>query len=283
MTTTTDSGNPFPNMPDISSINGIQQVLCSLQVNKSSGPDRIPPYILKICAEEISPVLKIIFARSFTTGNLPTDWLTANICPIHKKGRRDDASNCRPISLTSICSKVLEHIIYHNIMNYLNSNNILVENQHGFRSNHSYVIQLLTLTENISYALDHKKQIDIILLDFAKAFDTVPHQRLLTKLQHYGIRDNTYNWIKAWLSNRTQQVLLDGITSSSISVTSGVPQGTVLGPLMFLLYINDIISNINSPLRIFADDCLLYRIINTSKDTIIFQKDLDQIASWVST
>ena len=160
---------------------------------------------------------------------------------------------------------------------------VLVENQHGFRANHSCVTQLLTLTENISHALDHKKQIDIILLDFAKAFDTVPHQRLLTKLQHYGIQSNTYNWIKAWLSNRTQQVLLDGVTSSSVSITSGVPQGTVLGPLMFLHYINDIITNINSPLRIFADNCLLYRIINTPEDTAILQQDLDQIASWLTT
>ena len=184
MTTTADTGNPFPNMPEISfSLHGIQQALCNLQ---ACGPDRIPPFILKNCAEEISPMLRVIFTESYTTGNLPTDWLTANICPIHKKGRCDDASNYRPISLTSICSKVLEHI-YHNIMNHLNSNNVLVENQHGFRANHSCVTQLLTLvlTENISYALDHKKQIDIILLDFAKAFDTVPHQRLLTKLQHY--------------------------------------------------------------------------------------------------
>ena len=168
-------------------------------------------------------------------------------------------------------------------MNHLNSNNILVKNQHGFRADHSCVTQLLTLTESISYALDHRKQIDIILLDFAKVFDTIPHQRLLTKLQHYGIRNNTYNWIKTWLSNRTQQVVLDGVTSSSVSVTSGVPQGTVLGPLMFLLYINDIITDVNSPLRIFADDCLLYRIIDTPEDTAILQNDLDQITSWVAT
>ena len=121
-------------------------------------------------------MLKVIFTKSFTIGILPKDWLTANICPVHKKGRRDDASNYRPISLTSICSKVLEHIIYHNIMNHLNNNNILIENQHGFRANHSCVTQLLTLTEDISYALDHRKQVDVILLDFAKAFDTVPHQ-----------------------------------------------------------------------------------------------------------
>ena len=177
MTTTADTGNPFPSMPNISfSTTGIQQVLCNLQVNKASGPDHIPSYILKHCSEEISPVLKILFTESVTRGELPTDWLTANICPIYKKGKRDDASNYRPISLTSICSKVLEHIIYHNIMIHLNANNVLIENQHGFRANHSCVTQLLTLTEDISCALDHKKQIDIILLDFAKAFDTVPHQ-----------------------------------------------------------------------------------------------------------
>ena len=282
MATSSDTGNSFPIMSDITfSLNGIQQALCNLQVNKASGPDRIPPYILKNCAEEISPVLKVIFTKSFTTGILPKDWLTANICPVHKKGRCDDASNYRPISLTSICSKVLEHIIYHNIMNHLNNNNILKENQHGFRANHSCVTQLLTLTEDISYALDHRKQVDVILLDFAKAFDTVPHQRLLTKLHFYGIQNDTYNWIKAWLSNRTQQILLDGITSSSVAVTSGVPQGTVLGPLMFLLYINDITTNIKSPLRIFADDCLLYRVINSPEDTIILQQDLDQISHWV--
>jgi len=124
-------------------------------------------------------------------------------------------------------------------------------------------------------------EIDIVLLDFAKAFDTVPHQQLLTKLHNYGIR-NTYNWIKAWLTNRTQQVLLNGVKSTSVSVSSGVPQGTVLGPLMFLLYINDIITDIDSPLRIFADDYLLYRIINTPEDTNILQKDLDQITTWIS-
>ena len=282
MATSSDTGNSFPIMSDITfSSNGIQQALCNLQVNKASGPDSIPPYILKNCAEEISPVLKVIFTKSFTTGILPKDWLTANIYPVHKKGRCDDASNYRPISLTPICSKFLEHIIYHNIMNHLNNNNILIENQDGFRANHSCVTQLLTLTEDISYALDHRKQVDVILLNFAKAFDTVPHQRLLTKLHFYGIQNDTYNWIKAWLSNRTQQILLDGITSSSVVVTSGVPQGTVLGPLMFLLCINDITTNIKSPLRIFADDCLLYRVINSPEDTIILQQDLDQISHWV--
>ena len=228
-------------------------------------------------------MLKVIFARSLSTGVLPSDWQKANICPIFKKGRRDQTSNYRPISLTSICSKVMEHIIFHSIMTHLSSNNILIENQHGFRSGHSCATQLITLTEDILYALDHQKQVDIVLLDFAKAFDTVPHRRLLKKLHYYGIRDNISKWIEAWLTNRTQCVLLEGESSGSVLVSSGVPQGTVLGPLMFLLYINDIIKNIVSPLRLFADDCLLYRVIDSQEDTFILQQDLDKLSQWVQT
>ena len=168
----------------------------------------------------------------------------------------------------------MEYIIYHSIINRLNENNILIENQHGFRSNHSCITQLITLTEDISFALDHQKQIDIILSDFSKAFDTVPHQRLMTKLRYYGINGSTYNWIQTWLTQRTQCVILNSESSSPVSVMSGVPQGTVLGPLMFLLYINDITKDINSPLRLFADDCLLYRVINSVEDINRLQEDL---------
>jgi len=148
-------------------------------------------------------------------------------------------------------------------MNHLNANNVLIENQHGFRVGHSCTTQLITLTEDILHALDQRKQVDIKLLDFAKAFATVPHQRLLKKLKFYGIRNNIFNWISTWLTNRTQHVLLNGISSISVRVSSGVPQGTVLSPLMFLLYINEITKSIASPLRLFADDCLLYRVIDS--------------------
>ena len=168
-------------------------------------------------------------------------------------------------------------------MNHLNQHNVLIENQHGFRSQHSCVTQLITLTEDISYALDHQTQIDIILLDFSKAFDTVPHQRLLTKLKHYGIGDSTLAWIESWLTRRSQCVVLDGETSNPVPVLSGVPQGTVLGPLMFLLYINDIANDIDSPLRMFADDCLLYGIINSREDTIQLQQDLNKLSEWANT
>ena len=171
--------------------------------------------------------------------------------------------------------------IFHNVMSHLNANNILIENQHGFRAGYSCVSQLITLTEDILHALDQRKQVDIILLDFAKAFDTVPHQRLLKKLQYYGIRNNILNWIRTWLTDRTQRVFLNGESSTSVKVSSGVPQGTVLGPLMFLLYINDITKSITSPLRLFADDCLLYRVINLQSDVTILQQDLDKLSEWV--
>ena len=277
-------GSPIPCIPDLTfTVSGIQHLLSTLNSNKASGPDNISPYILKHCAEEISPVLQIIFSQSLDSGVLPTDWLTANVCPIHKKGNRAEPSNYRPISLTSICSKVMEHIIYHTIIEHLNSNNILIENQHGFRSQHSCVTQLIALVEDLLFAMNHQKQIDVILLDFSKAFDSVPHQRLLKKLQHYGINNNIYNWIETWLTQRSQRVVLNGISSPPVSVQSGVPQGTVLGPLMFLLYINDISNNIQSPLRLFADDSLLYRVINTEQDTLQLQQDLDLLSDWAET
>ena len=157
-------------------------------------------------------------------------------------------------------------------MNHLYLNNILIDNQHGFRANHSCTTQLIAFIEDVSHALDHQKQVDIILLDFSKAFDTVSHQRLLSKLKHYGITNEIYYWIKTWL---TQRVVLDGEVSDQASVLSGVPQGTVLGLLMFLLHINDISKHINSPLRLFADDCLLYRVISCKEDASLLQEDLN--------
>ena len=163
--------------------------------------------------------------QSLNTGILPSDWLTANICSVFKKGNCATASNYPPISLTSIYSKTMEHILYHSIMEHLNSNNVLNENQHGFRSNHSCITQLLALTEDLSFALDHQQQIDVVLLNFSKAFDSVPHQRLLQKLKYYGINNNIYKWIKTWLTQRSQCVVLDGVSSDLVTVQSGVPKG----------------------------------------------------------
>ena len=205
---------------------------------------------------------------------------TANIIPIHKKGDKSLPVNYRPISLTSASCKIMEHIIFHSILNHLNRYNIINPNQHGFRPGLSYQTQLVLLVDEILKAMDSHHQVDLLLLDFSKAFDTVAHNKLLLKLAHYGIQSNTHQWIATWLTMRTQNVIVEGERSQDKRVLSGVPQGTVLGPLMFLLYINDINTNICSPICLFADDCILYRIIETPDDHQYLQSDLNSLIQW---
>ena len=204
----------------------------------------------------MSPFLQVIFTQSLNEGILPTDWLKANITPIYKKGDRSVPVNYRPISLTSVRCKIMEHIIFHACMSHLENNDIINPVQHGFRPGYSCTSQPINIVEHLAKDMDSKKQIDIIFLDFSKPFDTVPHQCLLTKLQYYGINNKIYHWISNWLTKRTQRVL---VVSNHVPVISVAPQGTVLGPLMFLLYISDINKNItSSKLGLFADDCVTY-------------------------
>ena len=260
--------------------NGIQKLLNALNVNKAGGPDKLPTRILKELSQEMAPLLAQLFQRSLEEGKLPNDWKIANIVPIFKKGKRSAPNNYRPVSLTSVTCKILEHIICHHIWEHLEQYNVLTDFQHGFRKRRSCETQLIVTLHDLVTAVNEGRQVDAFILDFSKAFDRVPHERLLYKLNHYGIQGNLLAWIKNFLTQRTQSVTLEGVTSRSCPVTSGVPQGTVLGPLLFLLFVNDLPRGISSSIRLFADDCLLYRTINDIGDGLSLQRDLDALSKW---
>ena len=202
------------------------------------------------------------------------------VSPLKENGQLHSPANYRPISLTCVCAKLFEHIICKQIMSHFSENKILTPVQHGFRSKHSCESQLLITTDEFIQNFESKTQTDVVVLDFSKAFDVVPHQRLLHKLDHYGIRGTILNWIQNFLTNRTQKVVVDGSSSESARVRSGVPQGTVLGPLLFLTYINDLPSTVSSQVRLFADDCLLYRPIKFRADQEQLQRDLSALQDW---
>ena len=185
-------------------------------------------------------------------------------------------------SQESLLCKVLEHIVFKSIhvINHAEKYDILAHYQHGFRKGHSRETQLINTVEEISRGLNSKQQLDCLVLDFSKAFDTVPHQRLLYKLEYYGITGTTLKWIRSWLTTRTQTLVVDGEALSEVHVAFGVPQCTVLGLLLFLLYINDIGEGVNSSIKLFADDCILFRQIRGKEDADGLQHDLDTVVEW---
>ena len=220
----------LPTMPNIIiQPNGVKQLLDSLDCNKATGPDLIPTRVLKECSTVLVPILANIFQKSIDTGSIPDDWLTANVVAVFRKGDKHDPSNYRPISLTCVTCKILEHIIYSQIMAHYNQHKFLSDYQHGFSSGYSCETQLLTTIAYKHRGLDSVPcHYHLIILDFAKAFDKVVFKRLLFKLQKSGLNDKLLIWVKSWLTNRTQKVVVDGSHSRNEPVVSGVPQGTVL-------------------------------------------------------
>ena len=274
-----DRSAPFMNDIAVSK-DGVIKLLKGLNPSKALGPDELHPRVLKELATELGPVLAHLFQQSIDTGEIPKEWSLANICPFFKKSDRSLACNYRPVSLTCVPCKLLEHIVCSNIMAHLDEYKLLSDRQHAFRKGHSCETQLTTVINDWAKILDNRGQVDTFILDFENAFDTPPHELLKSKLFSYGIGGKTLKWIDSFLCFRQQRVVVNGVKSDWAPVLSGVPQGTVLGPLLFSLYINDISSDIESEIRLFADDCVCYREINDEKDTMKLQRDIDRLGSW---
>ena len=261
----------------------IKSKITKLKSNKSPGPDGFLPKVLKEVQDEILPHLSTIFNTSIRTGCVPEDWREAEVTPIFKKGAASQPSNYRPISLTSVVGKLMESIMVDKITSFLESNLLLRSSQHGFRRQRSCLTNLIEFFHFVFSEHDKDKAVDVIYLDFQKAFDKVPHRRLLAKVRALGIDGNVARWIENWLSCRRQRVVLNGHTSEWVIVTSGVPQGSVLGPLLFIIYVNDMDGDILAKISKFADDTKLGMNVAKDGNTAQLQDDLRRIGEWSDT
>ena len=260
----------------------VLRVIDKIKVNKSPGPDKISPRVLHEVKFQISKPLSILFNKSLALGKVPLDWKSANVTPIFKKGEKSHPGNYRPISLTSVVCKLLETVIRNNMVKFLEDNQFMKDSQHGFRNKRSCLTNLLDFFHDVFDKYDECRSVDIIYLDFQKAFDKVPHRRLLDKLLTHGICGSIHKWIKDWLSERKQRVVINGVSSPWLNVKSGVPQGSVLGPVLFLIYVNDLDDGLMCKVSKFADDTKITSKVTSTQEKKALQSDLNQLTCWAN-
>ena len=260
----------------------IEKLLKNINVNKAMGPDGLHPRCLNECSKELAMPVRLIVRKSLDTGSVPNIWLIAAVCPIFKKGDKLEPLNYRPVSLTCVLCKICEIVIRQSIVSHMETNELISDSQHGFRERRSTLTNLLVYTEALTEAMDQQIPVDVNYLDCRKAFDTVPHERLLKKLEANGIRGKVLNWIRAFLAGREQYVEIRGSRSRNLNVTSGVPQGSVLGPVLFLIYINDLVDQLECPVLLFADDAKIYKEIVSEESYQAMQRDLERLERWSS-
>lgn len=256
----------------------VKDALNSLKAESSPGPDELHPYVLKQCAETLCIPISNLMNISFNNGCLPQEWKNAVVTPIYKKGNKALPSNYRPISLTSAVVKCMEKIITKELTQFFLANNVIPKNQHGFVPRRSTVSNLLLCTDQWTREFDDGNPVDVVYLDFEKAFDRVPIERLLLKLEHYGVRGQLLAWISDFLKNRNFCVRISGVVSDSFPVRSGVPQGSVLGPLLFNAYICDLAEKFSSTASSFADDTKFFSNPLLQPNSII--NDLRCLEKW---
>ena len=262
----------------------IEEMLLLLDTSKATGPDGVSALMLKNTATSIAPSLCELFNMSISSGVIPQEWKMSNVIPIYKSGGKTEANNYRPISLLCIVSKVLEKHIHTKMLAFLDSTRFLSDNQWGFRPAHSTASALASATHDWFTTLDSGSSVGAVFFDLKKAFDSVPHSLLLDKISATGLHPVLVQWIGAYLTSRSQRTVVGGSASSWASVLSGVPQGSILGPLLFIIYVNGIFElTLNSKLMLYADDMLLYRVVDNPEDLGALQQDIDTISDWVST
>ena len=260
----------------------VAEKINKLKSTSAPGPDKISARFLKEYVNVISYPLLLLFESSMRSGIVPQDWRLANVTPIFKKGSKSKPENYRPVSLTSICCKLMESIIRDQLVNHLKFNNLIKSSQHGFMKNKSCTTNLLEFLDRVTMLIEDGDSVDVIYLDFSKAFDKVPINRLLDKIKAHNIRGNVHKWITEWLSGRMQRTVLNGSFSEWCEVLSGVPQGSVLGPLAFIIFINDLDAETSliSIMNKFADDTKLGHKVNNDTDKEVLQNALDNLCMW---
>ena len=283
---TTDQA--YPEKPDIPELNHITvseedviKAINCISTNSAPGPDKIPALLLKECKEQLAPALVKLWQESINSGKIPSELLKQSIIPIYKKDNRSFPSNYRPISLTSHLIKLFERIVRTRMIEHLANYHLITKHQHGFTVNRSTLTQLLHHIESILEILEDNGNVDILYLDLSKAFDKVNHSILLHKLSQMNITGKVNEWIKTFLTTRTQYVVVNGKKSDPAHVTSGVPQGTVLGPALFVIYMNNITEAVKATfIKMFADDSKLVSSIKSLEDRNKITSDLKSLIKW---
>ena len=236
----------------------VDRELSKLNENKSSGPDELKPKLLKLCKNQFVKPLTILYNKSIEAGEYPSEFKLAKVVSLYKKKSRYLPSNYRPISLLNSFNKIFERLVYNQMIKFIDKHKILYINQYGFRKDHSTTLALIDVVDTIKNALNRNEYAIGIFLDLEKAFDTINHKILLTKLEHYGFRGHVNSFLKSYLTERRQYTRVNGANSSPQDIRYGVPQGSILGPLFFILFINDISAAMtNCAGKLFADDTAL--------------------------